>query len=117
MRKIDTFLTPPAPPKGRQGDEFELVGSGTELLTIRRPGFRLKSLTGVRVGEHEMPLTLHEEYPTDLSENPKRESVEIPLVSLREEAGEQVLVRSVKSNDGIWQDGARFVVSGVWEKR
>lgn len=100
-------------PGMRDPNARQFTGTGGNLLLV--PG--LKKVTGVRVGDVAVPLSITEEYPESFDSNgvPKLSSHDVPLYQLVDTAHGPALQRSVKSNDGVWQLGAPIWVSGEWE--
>lgn len=89
------------------------VFKGDDGPYLKVPG--LMRLEGVRVGEMEIPLEIVQEFPrgTDMT---RFDEVPTKLVDFVETAeGEQVLLRSIQSNHGIWQSGVPIYVSGEWD--
>ena len=87
------------------------IGDGTPYLKV--PG--LKSVSAVRVGTVEIPLDLEEEVLNDLSELQRTETHKHELIRLEQDAdGSPILMRSIKSNDGMWQTGVTVYVAGEW---
>ena len=87
------------------------VGDGTPYLKVPR----LRSVQSVRLGSQILPPTIKQEYPVDLSMT-KLHAVEMPLYILQFQAdGMPVLMRSIQSNDGVWQAGSPIFVQGDWE--
>lgn len=87
------------------------VGDGTPQLIV--PG--LLEVEAVRVGTVDIPLTLKEDVLVDLSEAAKTEEHEHEMIRLESSPdGTPVLLRSIKSNDGIWQPGVTVFVAGKW---
>lgn len=88
----------------------QFVGDGTPLLKV--PG--LKEVTSVRVGSADIPLSIEERVPTD-PDAKLHQTVEVALIKLDKlEDGTPVLMRSVKSNNGMWQNGVAVYVGGKW---
>jgi hypothetical protein len=100
-------------PGAKDPNARQFVGTGGSLLIV--PG--LKKVTGVRVGDMAVPMSITEEYPESFDSNgvPKLSSHEVALYQLIQTAHGPALQRSVKSNDGIWQPGVPIWVSGEWE--
>lgn len=89
--------------------EFE--GTGTPYLPV--PG--LKSLEKVRIGATEIPLSIIERVPVDANAT-IHEDVTIEMIRLEEgPGGTPVLLRNIKSNDGMWQAGMKIYVTGKWD--
>lgn len=86
-------------------------GTGTPYLKV--PG--LKSVSGVRVGTLDLPLEMVIRFPAN--EALEQGVTRLPVVALdRDDAGCPVLLRSILSNDGIWQAGEKNIfVTGEWE--
>jgi hypothetical protein len=88
------------------------LGDGTPFLKV--PG--LKSLEAVRQGTQVLPAEIVQEYPTDHTLR-RLETVAMPSVILGRAAdGTPVLRRNICSNDGLWQDGREFSVTGEWDE-
>jgi len=69
----------------------------------------------VRIGNTELPLSIIEQVPLNADANP-HEPVKIDLVKVTTgPGGVPVLLRNVKSNDGMWQAGARIYITGDWD--
>lgn len=99
----------------RQEEELantrSFTGNGTAFLEV--PG--LRKVTGVRIGQYQMPLTETREYPLD-GTLARVEKVEEPMVDLQVRTdGTPFLVRSVLSNDGRWNNGETIYVTGDWQ--
>lgn len=87
-------------------------GDGSHILRV--PG--LVTLEGVRVGPQSIPLTEDIEVPVD-PQHSRKEIQSVSLVKLEVTPdGEEVLLRSLLSNDGLWQAGAKIYVAGEWAK-
>lgn len=99
-------------PGARDPNSKVFTGSGGNLLLV--PG--LKKVHGVRVGDVPLPAVLTEEYPESWDSNGVAKLVphDVPLYQLVQTANGPALQRSVKSNDGIWQQGVPVYVSGDW---
>ena len=88
------------------------TGTGQPYLPV--PGF--KRVDRVFVSGIELPAYIKQKFPID-SDAKEHVSAEWPLWDLSEDAaGQPVLLRSVQSNDGIWQEGATIVVVGEWDE-
>jgi hypothetical protein len=92
-------------------DYRSFEGDGSPYLKV--PG--LKKIKAVRVGQVDVPLTIEQQIPTDATlKNFETQTVEmVKLVNTPE--GEQVLLRNLQSNDGMWQKGVPVYVAGDWE--
>lgn len=92
------------------GNVRAFKGDGTPYLSVPN----LTEVLSVRVGKSDIPLSIQQESPTD--HTGKRLIItNVPLVHLATSPeGEQILLRSVQSNDGIWQDGETIYVGGIW---
>lgn len=89
----------------------EFKGDGSPYLHV--PG--LKKLAGVRVGPQIIPLEIEQRIPTSPSLT-EFETVKTPLVVVETApTGERILLRSIQSNNGIWQDGMPVYVAGEWD--
>lgn len=89
----------------------EFKGDGTPFLKV--PG--CKSVDKVFVGGVELPATVSHKFPLD-ADGKDLVAQEWPMYDLAaDEAGTPTLLRSVQSNDGIWQDDVRITVLGEWE--
>lgn len=84
------------------------VGNGTNLLPV--PG--LRSLTSVRIGDIAIPLSINEDAPVDSTG--RTETNVVPLVRIVETREGVMLQRGLRSNNGIWQQGANIHIIGVW---
>lgn len=92
-----------------QARTFE--GTGNGFLPL--PG--CKSVSRVLVGNVEMPAYVSQKFPVD-ADAKNHVSADWPLYDLSEdETGTPCLMRSVQSNDGIWQAGVQITVVGEWE--
>jgi hypothetical protein len=90
----------------------EFKGDGTPFLKL--PG--CVSITRVKVGTTELPPYVTNKFPLD-ADAKEHVSSDWPLYDLStDETGTPVLVRSVQSNDGIWQEGVTISVTGEWAK-
>ena len=88
----------------------QFVGDGSPVLKV--PG--LKEDTSVRVGTVDIPLTMTEEVPLDIDAK-RHETHEIALIKLdKAPDGTPTLLRSIKSNNGMWQAGVPIFVGGKW---
>lgn len=85
------------------------VGDGTPVLRV--PG--LKEVKKLFIGNEELPLKIKELQLVDSAGN--TEPVEIDMVQLTKDAEGEILLRNKKSNDGIWQDGQKFYIEGVFD--
>jgi hypothetical protein len=89
----------------------EFKGSGTPFLKV--PG--CKSVEKVFVGGTELPASIKHRFPVD-ADGKDLVSQEWPMYDLSaDEVGTPTLLRSVQSNDGIWQDGISVTVVGEWD--
>lgn len=89
------------------------VGDGTPFLRV--PG--LLKVHGVRVSGVEIPLVEEREIPVDGTLSQVR-VMQLPMIDLQEdENGVPTLLRSMNSNDGIWQPGVPIQVTGEWAPR
>jgi hypothetical protein len=115
MAAIPTFNKRTAPPKPvNPGSQRQCVGEGTSELKC--PG--LLELEAVHYRGQEIPLVRKDRYPVSANEDGVwvYSDQELAMVGVdRSETGETVLLRSQLSNDGIWQKGAIFTVTGKWE--
>lgn len=85
-------------------------GEGTGVLHV--PG--CLKVTSVRVGTVDVPEIINSDVPDPM--NPTRIVVENMLGwKLVEHDGMPTLLRSRKSNDGIWQAGVTILVTGDWQ--
>lgn len=77
---------------------------------LRVPG--LKTLQGVKVGGVDIPTEMVEQYPTAVEG--QFETVTVKLLALEEDVdGTPMIVRSIKSNFGVWLVGTVYI-SGTW---
>lgn len=89
------------------------TGLGTPYLKV--PG--LKALLSVRVGNTVIPMEIAQRFPANNDFTDKiRTSWPMVSVVRDPEDGQPVLLRSVQSNDGIWQEGVPIYVGGEWEE-
>ncbi len=87
------------------------VGSGTPHLRV--PG--LLDIARITIDGVEIPTVLEEEV-IDPEDRSKRKTVALPMLRIAESPdGETLLLRNVKSNDGIWQKNSTIVIVGVFE--
>lgn len=94
-----------------EGDARVFTGDGTAYLRV--PG--LKNLNSVQMGVMVMPLVFEMELP-EYGRTDRYITTEVPTVQVAQDSDETpVLMRSVYSNDGIWQKGAEIIVRGEWE--
>lgn len=90
----------------------EFRGDGTPFLKL--PG--CISVSRVIVGTVELPAYVNNRFPLD-ADAKEHISADWPLYDLStDETGMPVLVRSVQSNDGIWQEGVTICITGEWAK-
>lgn len=98
------------PQEGTEVRSF--VGDGTPYLPL--PG--CKSVSSVRVSGVEVPPFVENKFPVGQGDNQEFIRQLWPLYELSAaEDGTPVLLRSVQSNDGIWQQGAVVTIGGEWE--
>jgi hypothetical protein len=92
----------------------QFVGDGSPFLEVPE----LQAVARVRVGHQELALEEAREYVTSTAPAaPRRVEVE-PLVLLeRRSDGMPVLLRSVISNDGRWQQGVPIFITGEWTEQ
>lgn len=96
------------------GKVRQFTGSGT-------PHLRVPGLIGlpdkVRVGATEIPARSPYALPDNrLTDNRPVHASDLPNFSRTEDVdGTPLLLRSMRSNDGIWQAGAPIAVWGDWE--
>lgn len=91
------------------------VGDGTMILRV--PGYVDGSLKTVSFGskETEIPQFVVEKVPTDATHT-NFVNQQIPLLLVvKDEDGTPILRRGIKSNDGIWQAGAKIYVTAAWK--
>jgi hypothetical protein len=89
----------------------KFVGNGTPFLEV--PG--LVTVKAVRIGDVEIPLIETRKHPTD-STLTNFVEVEEKIIDLQTNPdGVKTLLRSILSNNGIWQAGASIFVTGDWE--
>ena len=87
------------------------VGDGTPLL--KTPG--LKKVDGVMVGNLSIPISIKEKYPTSPMLN-EVSVVDEPLFAIRVMDGETYLLRSLRSNHGMWQKDVEIRIMGDWDE-
>jgi hypothetical protein len=86
------------------------AGDGTPYLKV--PG--LLAVIAVRVNHAELPLSETREYPTDHTHQ-RLMAEEFATVSLQHsQDGCPILLRSILSNDGMWQKDEPIYVTGDW---
>jgi hypothetical protein len=86
---------------------------GTDNAFLPLPG--CKSVSRVLVGNVELPAYVSQKFPLD-NDAKDHVTTEWPLYDLAEDdTGTPCLMRSVQSNDGIWQAGVQITVVGEWE--
>lgn len=88
----------------------KFVGNGTASLEL--PG--CKKVRRVFIGDQELPEKIEEVQPYEFGEIPK--TSEQLMWKLERDGGTPILLRSLKSNDGIWQDGQAVFIDGDFEK-
>ena len=87
--------------------------TGGYLLPV--PG--LQKLEAVRIGTVEIPLKAPRPFHMQVKgqqPGPVMQEVDMVMHQITADFG-SVLLRSVYSNDGIWQDGATIFVTGEWD--
>jgi hypothetical protein len=88
------------------------MGEGTLFLKV--PG--LKKLEAVYMGNQQLHRTEVRRYPIDPNHT-QFENDELPLIQFTHlPDGTPVLLRSVVTNDGVWQSQAFFSVQGEWDE-
>jgi len=93
------------------GSIREFLGDGTAYLRV--PG--LKEVKSVQIGRTGIPLEQDYQFPHN-SNFQQKVQITFPFVSVQPGPdGVKVLLRSVHSNDGIWQAGQKIYVGGVWD--
>jgi hypothetical protein len=94
------------------GDTRVFVGDGTSYVKVAG----LQELQGVRIGSCEIPLEAPFAFP-EFGNLPQKVRTSWPLVTVAIDPSDDtpVLIRSQQSNDGIWQQGERIFVRGVWD--
>lgn len=86
------------------------TGDGSPYLRV--PG--LLAVEAVRVGNQDIPLFEEREYPKDAQQK-RFETKQEPLIALdHADDGTPILLRSILSNDGMWQKGQPVYVTGEW---
>jgi hypothetical protein len=88
----------------------KFVGNGTPILEL--PG--CKKVRRVFIGEIELPETIEELEPHEHGVIPGK--VEQRLWKLDKDGPTPILLRSKKSNDGIWQEGQAVFIDGDFAK-
>ncbi len=88
----------------------KFVGNGTAILEL--PG--CKKVRRVFIGEIELPEKIEEILPYQQGEIPT--SSEVLLWKLDTDGSAPILLRSKKSNDGIWQEGQAVFIDGDFAK-
>ena len=92
--------------------EFEDVSSPY----LRVPG--LKKLTAIKFGHTNVPLEQNLSFPSGRTTEAFAQKIPVvwPLFSLSKDTdGTPVLLRSLNSNDGVWQQNMPVTVFGEWE--
>lgn len=85
-------------------------GDGTPYLRV--PG--LVALEKVVIGNMTIPFSEARAYPIDVSLQ-RHQTVQEPLIHVtRDNDGTPVIMRSLVSNDGLWQKDANVTVIGCW---
>lgn len=93
------------------GEERRFVGDGTTAL--RTPG--LKELYGIVHAVVQLPLFDSFVVPMNANASEKKE-ITMPMVIVVEmDDGCPAIIRSERSNDGVWQKDFDFFVYGLWE--
>jgi len=88
----------------------KFVGNGTPNLEL--PG--CKKVRRVFIGDQELPEKIEEVQPYEFGEIPN--TSEQLMWKLERDGATPILLRSLKSNDGIWQDGQAVFIDGDFEK-
>ena len=106
-------LTEPTFDEIRSGVVREFIGDGSPLLPVH-------GLIGhphsVRVGTTEVPLRIPITFQNNRL-NGQTIDTDMPLLAVaKDAAGNAVLRRSLSSNDGNWQKGAKVFVWGEWQE-
>ena len=98
----------------RKPNTREFRGDGSPYLLT--PGLLALDAEGaVRVGSLELPATLTREEPLNTGLT-LFQTITEPMVQLDQAPdGTRVLLRNLRSNDGLWQEGTPVYVSGEWE--
>ncbi len=85
-------------------------GDGTPFLKVTG----LKRLEACRAGSVSIPLEEVRRMPVN-SAHTEHTNVTVPMVDVQHGPDGAVLLRSIMSNDGIWQEGVPVFVSGEWD--
>lgn len=89
----------------------QFAGDGTPYLKV--PG--LKSVKSVRIGTQVLPMEIKQRFPKDSTGKELIETTS-PMVQVQNGPdGTPILLRSIQSNDGVWQAGAQIFIQGDWE--
>jgi hypothetical protein len=99
--------------QAEQANTRSFTGDGSPYLKIE--GSRLVNLERVRVGTLEVPLSEERIYPRDASMSNFQNEPEALVQVVDQPDGSQVLMRSILSNDGIWQKNVPVFLTGDWE--
>lgn len=96
-----------------RGDLRQFTGNGGKLLRV--PG--LKELTGLKLGNMTVPLSMIHKFKDMSDPEHSKISVDLPLIQYSTDSdGCPALMRAIFSNDGIWQAGMVINVYGVWDE-
>ncbi|MEO7716256.1 MAG: hypothetical protein ABIY70_08630 [Capsulimonas sp.] len=97
------------------GKVREFIGDGSPHLLVAG----LLAVLSVRIGTTNIPIERDYSFPhnADPLFNKKVEITlpQVALIPAEEAEGTAILMRSVHSNDGIWQPGVKIYVGGEWE--
>lgn len=110
----DADLLPLPAGEPRIFEVLTLEGQGSTALRV--PG--LKRLFAIRFGYADFPLEQHLSFPSGTSTEAFAQKIPVvwPLISIEADTdGCPVLLRSLHSNDGIWQEKMPITVFGEWE--
>ena len=92
----------------------KFFGDGTNHLVI--PG--IQEIERVWIGSTEIPLFEKLEFPADGSEKPRMWVHNHQMLAIdRTSEGNTVLLRSERSNDGIWQKDQPIYIKGTWKDK
>jgi hypothetical protein len=89
----------------------EFTGDGSPGLRVKG----LKEVHSVQIGRIQVPIERDYKFPHN-ADFAQKVQITLPHVMIVEGPdGEALLMRSVHSNDGVWQKGEKIYVGGVWE--
>lgn len=91
----------------------QFVGDGTPYLKV--PGLSDGSIKSVRLGNQYLPLEMTQSFPLN-PQGTQFEDVTSPMIlAAPGPDGVMILLRSIQSNDGIWQKDVPVYVQAEWD--